>query len=64
MKEVFEQYGQSVIAVVIAILLITIIGGAGTGRTHGIYVKVGEVMKQQDSTGVENAEFERYWRLR
>ena len=65
MKEIMRQYGQSVIAVVVAVLLFGIIGGSVTGQSKSIYTQTGQRVKQVKLEAVgANAEFDLYWRLR
>ena len=65
MKEIMRQYGQSQNAEVVAVLLFGIIGGTVTGQSKSIYTQTGQLVKQVNLDAVgENAEFERYWRLR
>lgn len=64
MKEIMVQYGQSVIAVLIAVLLLLVIGFGSNNKR--IYERTGQVLGQQENVEVSgsNEEFERYWRLR
>lgn len=64
-KEIMTQYGQTVIAIVIAALLFSIIGmGTGNGA-HGIYAQTGQTLENQNTaTTSDNVEFEHYWRIR
>lgn len=62
MKEIMGQYGQCVIAAMIAILLLAIIGGISADKT--IYAQTGQYVSAPSVTTGENAEFERYWRVR
>ena len=65
MKEVMMQYGQSAVAVVVAVLLFAVIGVTSGVSTKGIYAQTGRVLKAQTEAAVPgNEEFERYWRLR
>ena len=65
MKEVMMQYGQSAVAVVVAVLLFAVIGVTSGVSTEGIYAQTGQVLKAQTEAAVSgNEEFERYWRLR
>jgi len=65
MKEVMMQYGQSVVAVVVAVLLFAVIGVTSGVNTKGFYAQTGQVLKAQNEAVLSgNAEFERYWRLR
>lgn len=66
MKEIMGQYGQSIVAVLIALLLFLIIAGSSIDGKKGIYASVGQVdcLQAQESVSAENKEFERYWRLR
>lgn len=64
MKEIMVQYGQSVIAAVIAILLLVLIGGSVSDKRSGIYTATGRTIGEASLTTGGNAEFERYWRIR
>ena len=64
MKEIMVQYGQGVIAAVLAVLLLVLVGGSVSDKSTGIYAKTGQVIKESSLTTGGNAEFERYWRLR
>ncbi len=64
MKEIMMQYGHSVIAAVIAILLLVIICGTAGDKSAGIYAKTGQIVKESSLITAGSAEFERYWRLR
>lgn len=64
MKEIMAQYGQGVIAAVLAVLLLVLIGGTASDKSTGIYAQTGQTVKESSLTTGGNAEFERYWRLR
>lgn len=65
MKEIMTQYGQSVIAVMIAVLLFTILSVASTPEKNGLLAQTGQIVSKPDtSLTSSSAEFERYWRLR
>lgn len=66
MKEIMLQYGQSVIAVIVAVLLFAVIGGNSGEKGKGIYVQTGQLVNLQNCAEKEtgNLEFEQYWRQR
>lgn len=66
MKEMLGQYGQSIVAIIIALLIFSIIGGKQIGMANGIYAATGQLVSDgADENQIQKEDvFERYWRLR